>query len=217
LPSLTSLAADSDEHVRTSVVQAAAAIFVVEACDAAAVEVAKDILSGLWVQSGSEGNRAVDCSASCCRACAVLLPVMKRELRDSFVLVMMAGTYVPTAEKDVNAMAIVAALCDAYGAFFDQDLKYDHTTETVTATLLPGLQSVANHAERVFGKDSRQLASVNTCISACNAVTRGREAVGTAEKPKKLWNLGSRRPSTLMTQGLPSASVSARQFLFFFC
>jgi hypothetical protein len=214
LPSLTSLASDADEHVRSSVVQAAAAIFVVETCDAAAVEVAKDILSGVWVQSGSEAHRAVDCSASCCRACAALLPVMKRELRDSFVLVMMAGTHVPTADKDVNAMAIVAALCDAYAAFFDPDLKYDHTTETVTATLLPGLQSVANHAERVFGKDSRQLVSVNACISACNAVTRGREAQGTADKPKKLWNLGGRRPSTIMTQGLPSASAcSARSFV----
>jgi hypothetical protein len=212
LPALNSLASDSDEHVRTSVVQAAAAMFVVDTCDAAAVEVAKDIISGLWIQSGNETNRAIESSSSCCRACAALVPVMKRELRDSFVLVMMAGTHVPMAEKDVNAMSIVAALCDAYGSFFDPDLKYDHTTDTVTSTLLPGLQSVASHAERVFGKESRQLVSVNACISSCNAVTRGREASGTVEKPKKLWTLGGRRPSTIMTQGLPTASALSRQF-----
>jgi hypothetical protein len=215
LPALTSLASDSDEHVRTSVVQATAAIFVVEACDAAAVEVAKDIISGLWTQSGNETNRSIETSASCCRACAALVPVMKRELRDSFVLAMMAGTHVPLAEKDVNTMAVVAALCDAYALFFDPDLKYDHTTETVTATLLPGLQSVAAHAERVFGKESRQLTSLNACIAACNSVTRGREGTGSVEKPKKLWTLGGRRPSTIMTQGLPTASASARQFSIF--
>jgi hypothetical protein len=191
-------------------VQATAAIFVVEACDAAAVEVAKDIIGSLWTQSGNETNRSIETSASCCRSCAALVPVMKRELRDSFVLVMMAGTHVPLVEKDVNTMALVAALCDAYGLFFDPDLKYDHTTETVTGTLLPGLQSVASHAERVFGKESRQLTSLNACIAACNSVTRGRESTGTVEKPKKLWNLGGRRPSTIMTQGLPTASASAR-------
>jgi hypothetical protein len=210
LPTLASLASDSEENVRSHVVQAAAAIFVVDACDAAAVEVAKDIISGLWAQSGSESARAIESSASCCRACASLVPVMKRELRDTFVLVMMAGTHIPTADKDINAMAVLAALCDAYGAFFDPDMKYDHTIETVQTTLLPGLQSVAAHAERVFGKESRQVISVNACISACNAVTRGRDATGTAEKPKKLWNLGGRRPSTIMTQGLPTASLCAR-------
>jgi hypothetical protein len=209
LPALTSLASDSDDHVRTSVVNAAAAIFVVEVCDAAAVEVAKDIMSSLWTQAGNETNRTIETSASCCRACAAIVPVMKRELRDSFVLVMMAGTHIPMAEKDVNTMAVVAALCDAYGLFFDPDLKYDHTTETVTTTLLPGLQSTASHAERVFGKESRQLASVNACIAACNSVIRGREGSGTVEKPKKIWNLGGRRPSTIMTQGLPTASEAA--------
>jgi hypothetical protein len=214
LPTLTTLASDTDEHVRSRVVQAAAAFFVVEACDAAAIEVAKDIISSLWTQSGNETNHAIDTSASCCRACAALVPVMKRDLRDSFVLVMMAGTHIPVSEKDVNTMAVVAALCDAYSLFFDPDLKYDHTTETVTATLLPGLQSVASHAERVFGKESRQLASVNACIAACNAVTRGREGNGSVEKPKKLWNLGGRRPSTIMSQGLPIASSSS---LLIFC
>ena len=214
LPALSALASDSDDHVRTSVVHAAAAIFVVESCDSAAIEVAKDIISGLWVQSGNESSRSIESSASCCRACAALVPVMKRELRDSFVLVMMAGTHIPTADKDVNAMSIVAALCDAYSGFFDPDLKYDHTTETVTATLLPGLQSVASHAERVFGKESRQLSSVNACISACYAVTRGRETAAAVEKPKKLWTLGGRRPSTIMTQGLPTASTAARAKYF---
>jgi hypothetical protein len=216
LPALSSLASDADEHVRTSVAHAAAAIFVVESCDAAAVEVAKDIISGLWIQSGNESSRTTESSASCCRACAALVPVMKRELRDSFVLVMMAGTHIPLAEKDANAMSIVAALCDAYNRFFDPDLKYDHTTETVTSTLLPGLQSVASHAERVFGKESRQLVSVNTCISACNSVTRGRETAAAVEKPKKLWTLGGRRPSTIMTQGLPTASTTARDISIFF-